>query len=256
MKQAGKRFEELLKIMDLLLGPGGCPWDKKQTFRSLRQYVIEEAYEVVDAIEKKDKKRIAEELGDLLLLVLFLSKLGEESKEFNIIDVIEKISEKMIRRHPHVFGKEVAKTPEDVLKRWGRIKRDEGRRFLFDGIPKNLPALIQAYRISEKASHAGFDWEKSEDVMKKVEEEFAELKEALKRKKGIDQELGDLLFALANLARWLKRNPEFSLRRANKRFMNRFTYMEKEITRMKKEIHQMSPEELDKLWERAKQRFP
>lgn len=258
MQDIGENFKKLVEIMARLRSPSGCPWDRKQTFKTLRQYVIEEAYEVVDAIDTKDYKKIADELGDLLMQVVFLSQLAKEIKKFDINDVINAISEKMLRRHPHVFGNETAKTPEDVLKKWGRIKKAEGRKFLLQGIPDHLPALLQAYRIGQKASHVGFDWEKSEDVLKKIEEEIQELKIVLrkKNKKAIEEELGDILFSIVNLARWLGKNPELVLRKTNKKFIKRFTRMEKLLIKQKKEIHELDIRELDRLWEMAKEKYP
>jgi tetrapyrrole methylase family protein/MazG family protein len=257
MNKTGEKFVALVKIMERLRGPSGCPWDRKQNFSTLRQYVIEEAYEVVDAIESNDFEKICDELGDLLMQVVFISRLAKEKGKFDINDVIKAITEKMLRRHPHVFGNETAKTPEDVLKKWGRIKRAEGRKFLLHGIPKHLPALLQSYRIGQKASHAGFDWTKKEGVVKKIEEEINELKKAMKKNKGseIEEELGDVLFSIVNLARWLGMNPEFILRKTNKKFINRFTYMENLLIRQKKEIHEVDLKELDSLWEKAKKKY-
>ncbi len=257
MKETGKNFEKLVEIMERLRSPSGCPWDRKQNFSTLRQYVIEEAYEVLDAIDEKDFRKICEELGDLLMQVVFLSQLAKEKNRFDINDVIKAITEKMLRRHPHVFGNEIAKTPDDVLKRWGRIKKAEGRKFLLQGIPGHLPALLQAYRIGEKAAHVGFDWIKREDVLKKIEEEIKELKIALKKrnKKAIGEEIGDILFSIVNLARWLRKNPEFLLRKTNKKFIKRFTEMEKILKRKKKDIHEVELEELDRLWEMTKKKY-
>jgi len=255
MKKIGENLETLVKIMERLRGPSGCPWDRKQNFSTLRQYVIEEAYEVVDAIETKDFIKICEELGDLLMQVVFISQLAKEKNKFDINDVIKTISEKMWRRHPHVFGNESAKTPDDVLKKWGRIKKTEGRKFLLHGIPQHLPALLQSYRIGEKASHVGFDWVKMEDVLKKIEEEIIELKTALKKKnkRAIEEELGDILFSIVNLARWLGKNPEFILRKTNKKFIKRFTRMEKLMMREKKEFHEVDIKKLDSWWEKVKE---
>ncbi len=257
MKNIGKNFESLTKIMERLRSPSGCPWDRKQNFSTLRQYVIEEAYEVVDAIEAKDFKRICDELGDLLMQVVFLSQLAKEKGKFEINDVIRAISEKMIRRHPHVFGNETAKTPDDVLKKWGRIKRGEGRKFLLQGIPKHLPALLQSYRIGQKASHVGFDWKKKEDVLRKVEEELRELKIALKKKdkRAIEEELGDILFSIVNLSRWLGKNPEFVLRKTNRKFIKRFTWMERELMRQKRDFNEIDLKEMDLLWEKTKKKY-
>lgn len=257
MSRTGKNFEKLLRIMERLRGKNGCPWDRKQNFLTLRQYVIEEAYEVVSAIEKKNYDELCDELGDLLLQVIFLSQLAKEKGIFNINDVIQSITEKMLRRHPHVFGNEYAGTPEDVLKKWGKIKRAEGRKFLLHGIPESLPALLQAYRLGQKAEHVGFDWKRREDVLKKIEEELKEFKKSLKKRdrRKIEEELGDVLFSIANLARWIKINPEFSLRKANKKFIKRFTQMEKLLKKIHKEIHDADMKELDKLWEKAKEKY-
>ncbi len=253
----GKNFETLVQIMERLRSPSGCPWDRKQNFSTLRQYVIEEAYELLDAIDERNFRKICDELGDLLMQVIFLSQLAKEKNRFNINDVIKAITEKMWRRHPHVFGNETAKTPDDVLKKWGRIKKREGRKFLLQGIPKHLPALLQAYRIGEKASQVGFDWIKREDVLKKIEEEIKELKIALKKgnKKAIGEELGDILFSIVNLARWLRKNPEFLLRKTNKKFIRRFTEMEMLLMKEKKDFYEVDLKELDRLWKRAKEKY-
>ncbi len=257
MKKTGKNFETLVQIMERLRSPSGCPWDRKQNFSTLRQYVIEEAYELLDAIDERNFRKICDELGDLLMQVIFLSQLAKEKNRFNINDVIKAITEKMWRRHPHVFGNETAKTPDDVLKKWGRIKKREGRKFLLQGIPKHLPALLQAYRIGEKASQVGFDWIKREDVLKKIEEEIKELKIALKKgnKKAIGEELGDILFSIVNLARWLRKNPEFLLRKTNKKFIRRFTEMEMLLMKEKKDFYEVDLKELDRLWKRAKEKY-
>jgi len=253
-----KNFIKLLEIMELLRSAKGCPWDRKQTFLSLRQYVIEEAYEVIDAIEKGDYKLLCDELGDLLMQVVFLSQIGKEKNKFDINRVIEAIIQKMIRRHPHVFGEEKALTPEDVLEKWGAIKRSEGRQFILEGIPSALPALLQAFRIGQKVGHAGFDWEKPEGVIKKIEEELQELRKALnsRRKKEIEKEYGDLLFSMVNLARWLRFNPELALRKTNRKFIKRVNYMEKILQRRNQAMQSVSAKYLETLLERAKKRYP
>ncbi|HEY4715753.1 MAG TPA: nucleoside triphosphate pyrophosphohydrolase [bacterium] len=258
MPLSAKEFINLIKIMKKLRSKQGCPWDREQTFVSLRQYVIEEAYEVVDAIESGSPDALMDELGDLLMQVVFLSRIAAEKKQFTIKDVISTINRKMVRRHPHVFGNEIAKTSDDVLKKWGRIKHAEGRKHLLDGIPKKLPALLQAFRIGQKASHVGFDWENFKSVIKKMEEEFVECKKAVKKrnKKNIVAELGDVFFSLVNISRWLGVNPEFALRETNKKFKKRFKFIEDYLGMQKRSVNNARSNELDHLWEAAKKRFP
>ena len=248
MKEFDRLFEVMKKVRE------NCPWDKKQDHNSLMQYLIEETYEVVEAIEQKDDENLKEELGDLLIQIIFHSLLAQEKSKFSMEDVMNSISEKLIRRHPHVFSDKVVSGEEEVLHNWEKIKISEGKKSVLQGVPKSLPALLKALRIQTKASRVGFDWEIYEDVMEKVEEEFEELKEASKSKDNdkIEEELGDLLFSIVNISRFLKINPEDALRRTINKFIKRFTLIEQEITKQGKKLEDASLEEMDKIWEKSK----
>lgn len=254
-------LDSLVTVMEALLGPGGCPWDREQTHSSLRPYLIEETYEVIEALDKGDMDKFADELGDLLLQVVFHAALAEQGEYFNINDVILKITQKMIRRHPHVFGEEKVKTTGEVLVNWEEIKRQEARdddqeiESYLAGVPLAMPALLRASKIQSKASRVGFDWPSIEGVKSKVCEEFGELEEALARRdqEGVFEELGDLLFAVVNLARYLKIDPEGALSRTIDKFIQRFNYIEKKGIETGRELLQMSLEEMDHWWEEAKQ---
>ncbi len=249
-----KLFKQLLEIMNTLRSPGGCPWDREQTHASLKPYCIEEAYEVIDAIEKGDDSELASELGDLLLQVVFHAQLASEEDRFSMADVLSSINEKLIRRHPHVFRKEEGDEVEnakEVLGRWAEIKKTEGKKAILDGIPKDLPALLRASRVGEKAASVGFDWRRKEDVWKKIEEEMEELDQAQSHEKR-DEEFGDLLFAFTNLARHLHIDSETSLRKATLKFEGRFQKMEELCKLQGKEVKECSYEELDDLWNQVK----
>jgi len=252
-------FLRLIGIMRTLRSPEGCPWDREQTHETLKQYCIEEAYEVVDAIDHGDPAALKGELGDLLLQIVFHAQLAQESGKFNIVDVVDGLNEKLVRRHPHVFcrrdgdRKEEANTSEEVLDRWGKIKKEEGRENVLDGIPRSMPALQRAARTGEKAARVGFDWKDSKGVLEKVMEEFRELDEAGKDPQKLEEEFGDLLLSLASLARHLKLDPEGALRKATDKFEKRFRWMEQETRVSGIELSKMSPEDLDALWNRAKQ---
>ncbi|MGB9807368.1 MAG: nucleoside triphosphate pyrophosphohydrolase [Thermosulfidibacteraceae bacterium] len=249
-------FDRLVWIMKELRAK--CPWDRVQTWDSLKPYIIEEAYEVVSAIEERNVQKLKEELGDLLLQVVFQSEIASESKEFDIYGVIEFLCEKLIRRHPHVFGDLNVEDKEEVLENWEKIKSSEkkSRESLLDGVPDSLPALLSAYRLQEKASRVGFDWGDITSVWKKVEEELGELKEAVEKgsRDNIEAELGDLLFAIANLARFLDVDPESALRMCNRRFKERFKYIEESLREKGLKWGDVNLEYLDKLWEEAKER--
>jgi MazG family protein len=232
-----------------------CPWDRKQTFDSLRKLTIEETYELAEAITKKDYEGIKEESGDLLLHVLFYSILGEEINKFNIVDVIEFLSKKLISRHPHVFGDTVAKDAETVLKNWEKIKlKEKGKKSVLSGVPASLPAVVKALRLQEKASGIGFDWEKKEDVWKKVEEELNEVKLSAKKtdKEKLEGEIGDLLFSIINAARLYGIDAENALEKTNQKFIHRFNYIEDKAKEDGKTIADLNLKEMDKYWDEAK----
>lgn len=242
-------FEELLKIMEELRAK--CPWDKSQTHESLKKYLIEEAYELLDAIDSKDDKKLKEELGDLLLQVVFHSHIAKERGAFDIWDVIRELNKKLIDRHPHVFGCE---SPEEVLKNWEERKLKE-RESVLDGVPKNLPALMRSQRLQDRASLVGFDFERPEQALEKLMEEIEELKDAivLKDKRELEHELGDILTAVVELGRLLGLDAELCLQKANDRFERRFKYIEKKAKELGKNLKDMSLEEMDKLWMEAKE---
>ncbi|MBI5183356.1 MAG: nucleoside triphosphate pyrophosphohydrolase [Nitrospinae bacterium] len=251
-------FDKLVDIMERLRGQEGCPWDLEQTRESLKPFLIEETYEVLEAIDEDNPEKIKEELGDLLYQIIFYARIASERGEFDIYDVIDKIHDKMIRRHPHVFKEEKIDDSKKVLKRWEEIKRKEknniGRRSVLDGIPKELPSLLRAQILQEKASRVGFDWEHIDQVFEKVEEEMEEFRKAFSQKntKEMENEIGDLLFALVNIARFIEVNPEDALRKTLSRFIKRFRYIEEEIAKEGRDIKEVSLEEMDSIWERAK----
>lgn len=253
-KDIGKRFEKLVEIMRKLRAPGGCPWDREQTPQSIAPYLLEETYEALEAIDKGDHENTREELGDVLLQVVFQSQMADEAGYMNVGDVIDSISNKLIRRHPHVFGDAKVKSSAHVLQNWEKIKKTEGKKSMLGGVPKSLPALLKAYRLGQKASRVGFDWTDVEGVLAKIEEEARELHEANKsgKKKDIEHEYGDLLLILANLGRFLEIDPETALRKATQRFIDRFNWMERKIAKKKLDMHELSPKEWDELWEEAK----
>ncbi|MFB3850390.1 MAG: nucleoside triphosphate pyrophosphohydrolase [Acidobacteriota bacterium] len=250
-----ENFARLVEIMEKLRGPKGCPWDKAQKREDLKTYLLEETYEVLDAINEKSDEKLKEELGDLLLQIVFHAQISKEEKKFDIEDVCKEINEKLIRRHPHVFSDVEAKTPDIVLKNWEKIKKGEKKgKSALEGVPKIFPALLKAYRLQEKAGRVGFDWEETRQVEKKVKEELRELQEAIKdgEKQKIREELGDLLFAIVNLSRFLKIDPEDALQSANEKFIRRFKSIEKKASASGKELHGMTLAEMDALWEEAK----
>lgn len=248
-------FGRLLDVMDRLREE--CPWDRKQTNESLRPNTIEETYELCDALIKNDVHDICKELGDVLLHVVFYGRIGEEKQQFDIADVCNKLCDKLIFRHPHVYGDTVAKTAEQVLESWEQIKLKEkdGNKSVLSGVPEALPSLIKAYRIQDKARNVGFDWEDRQDVWKKVREELGELEAELNRedKERSTEELGDFLFSVINAARLYKLNPDNALEKTNRKFINRFNYIEAHSIKMGKPLNEMSLEEMDRLWEEAKQ---
>ncbi len=246
-------FCRLVEIMAKLRAPDGCPWDRKQTEKSLVKYLLEETYEVVDAIEEGNPEKLKEELGDLLLQVVFLAQIAREKGQFTIEDVAKFIGDKLISRHPHVFGSEKFETAQEVLEHWDSFKKKEKKKLL-DGVPVSSPALLEAYLIGERAARVGFDWEKAEDVFEKIEEEINELREAVKKGEGTEEEMGDVLFSLANLARKLNVNPELALKKTNRKFRERFGKIEKEAEKRGKELRELSLKDMDEIWEAAKKK--
>lgn len=251
-KQAIESFERLLDIMDELREK--CPWDRKQTFETLRHLTIEETYELADAIIENDTDEIKKEVGDLLLHIVFYAKIGSEENAFDIKSVIDSLNEKLIRRHPHIYGDEKVENSEQVKENWEQIKLKEGIKSTLSGVPKTLPALVKAYRIQDKARGVGFDWDNSQQVWEKVEEEIEELKEEVRNnnKEKIKQEFGDTLFALINYARFIDVNPETALERTNKKFINRFQFIEEKALQQGRSLKDMTLEEMDKIWNEAK----
>jgi len=232
-----------------------CSWDSVQTHDSIKANTLEEAYEVVEAIDEKNYPELKIELGDLLLHIVFHSVIAEELNNFNIDDVIETISKKLIRRHPHVFGDVKVENNDDITRNWETIKLQEGRNSVLEGVPKHLPELHKAYRLQEKAAKVGFDWEKKEDVWCKVLEEIEEMKEAEKQNniEYIEEEMGDLLFSLVNYSRFIGINPANALRRTNEKFTKRFQYIENELAKIDKKIYNANLTEMDKYWEESKE---
>jgi len=250
-----KAFGELLDIMDEIREK--CPWDKKQTIESLRHLTIEETYELGDAILDNDLEEIKKELGDLLLHIVFYAKIASENNNFDIEGVIKGINKKLIHRHPHVFSDTVAKTEEEVAKNWEKLKLNEGRKSILEGVPRSLPALVKASRIQDKAASAGFDWDKSEQVFEKVQEEVEELHQEViaNNPSKIESEFGDVLFSLINYARFINVDPESALERTNKKFIQRFQFIEKEALKEGKQISEMTLSEMDVHWEKSKSFF-
>ena len=256
--ETGKKFEELVRIMAKLRAPDGCPWDREQTFKDINPYMLEEVHEVMEAIDRNDMNALKEELGDLLLHIVFHAQMADEAKCFNIDDVVDAINEKLVRRHPHVFGEHSAKDSDEVIKNWEQIKIREGKekkkKSILAGVPQEFPALLKAFRLGEKASRVNFDWPDAEGIIDKLNEEIRELKEAQAQKKpeAIEHEFGDILFTLANAGRFLNVNPEEALRKTTNRFMKRFQWMEAELEKRGESMKDKSAEELDALWNEAK----
>jgi XTP/dITP diphosphohydrolase len=248
-------FSRLLDIMDELREK--CPWDKKQTLESLRHLTIEETYELADAILNNDLQEIKKELGDVLLHIVFYSKIGSEQKAFDIADVANSISDKLIHRHPHIYGDVKVLNEEDVKRNWEELKLKEGKTSVLEGVPKSLPAVVKASRIQEKVAGVGFDWEKPEQVWEKVQEELSELNEEIKtgNKENTEKEFGDVLFSMINYARFIGINPENALEKTNKKFINRFQYLEQAAKEEGKDITNMSLTEMDVYWEKSKEFF-
>ncbi|MBV9760373.1 MAG: nucleoside triphosphate pyrophosphohydrolase [Acidobacteriaceae bacterium] len=256
--EAGRKFAELMRVMAKLRAPGGCPWDRRQTFETIKPYLLEETYEVMDAIDRRDWQGLAEELGDLLLQPVFFAAMAAEEGLFEISDSLEAINQKLVRRHPHVFGNATAETPEDVKLRWDEIKKGEkaargaaAEASVLDGVPRNLPALVEAEKISHKAAGLGFEWPEIGGVLEKLQEEAAELARAQNEgdKAHVEHEIGDLLFTLVNLSRFLKVDPEQALRKTNARFRRRFAHVEKQAGG---ELADVPLERMEQWWQEAK----
>lgn len=251
-------FSDLLGIMALLRSEEGCPWDREQTHESLKRYLIEETYEVLEVIDLNDKKRLCEELGDLLLQIVFHAQIASEEGSFDVNDVITGICRKMIMRHTHVFGEDKASTPDEVVDNWEAIKKREkgikSHTGVLKDVPANLPALIRSYKVQQKAAQVGFDWDNIDDVLNKVDEEIKELKDVYNSKnvERITDEMGDVFFALVNLARFLKIQPELALTGTINKFIKRFEYIEQESIKAGRNLEDMTLSEMDELWNKAK----
>ena len=251
-------FEELVDVIATLRGENGCPWDREQTHETLKSTLIEETYETLEAIDAGDPKKLKEELGDLLLNIMLQAQIAAEHKDFDIYAVIETLTEKLIRRHPHVFGDVNVEDSDEVVKNWEEIKRQEAgyedRQSVLDGIPNALPTLLRAQKIQNRAARVGFDWDKLADVVAKVDEELEEVKESIKadEPEAISAELGDLFFAIVNVARFMEIQAEETLRNANRKFMTRFKWMEAELERRGTSFEAQDLESLDEIWEEAK----
>lgn len=252
----GDEFLRLVKIMDELREK--CPWDKKQTIQTLRQQTIEETYELADAITSEDWPGIKEEIGDLMLHMLFYAKIGSEKQEFTLQDALAGISDKLIARHPHIYGDVKVENEADVKRNWEKLKLQEGKKSVLSGVPRSLPALVKAMRLQEKAKQVGFEWDYKEQVWEKVEEEMGELQEAvdLGSQEKMEEELGDLLFSIINYARFLRIDPENALERTNRKFMSRFTRMEELAEKEGNSLVNMNLEEMDAIWNRVKKEQP
>ena len=250
-------FDRLLTIMDELREK--CPWDQKQTMESLSHLTIEETYELVDSVLDKDMKEIKGELGDLLLHIVFYSKIASETNDFDIIDVINSICDKLIERHPHIYGDEIVNDEQDVKRNWEKIKLKSGKRTVLQGVPKSLPAMVKATRIQEKVKGVGFDWDNKEQVFEKVKEEFTELHNEIKltdNQEKIEKEFGDVLFSMINYARFIGVDPETALERTNKKFIGRFNYLEQEVKNNNMDLIKMTLKEMDLIWNESKTKFP
>jgi tetrapyrrole methylase family protein / MazG family protein len=267
--RAGTWFDRLVALQARLRAPDGCPWDREQTHSTLRTYLIEEAYEVLEALESGDDEKFAEEMGDLLLQIVFHSQIATEERRFSVSDVIREVHEKMVRRHPHVFGDKRAKDAAEVLKNWHQIKAQErkakaeedgsaaktsGSESALDGVPRNLPATLEALQLTKKAARTGFDWEDAEGILEKLGEESAELRHTLEAKNSgeVEEELGDFLFAAVNLARFLHVDPEIALKKANAKFVRRFHEMERRAAATGRKFPDVSRAEKESLWDLAK----
>lgn len=251
-----EKIKKLIDIMTALRSEKGCPWDREQTRDSLKPFLLEETYEVLEALDDEDPDKLKEELGDLLFQIVFHCQIAKEKNEFDISDVIDKISEKMVKRHPHVFAKARYKSKEELYTHWEEEKKREGkkRKSVLEGVPKALPSLLRAQKLQKKASRVGFDWKKTEDAFEKLEEELREFRHALKKKKQreIEDELGDIFFMLVNISRFVGVNPEDALRKTISKFISRFRYIEMKAAEKKRTLSEMTLQEMDALWDEAK----
>ncbi|MDP7058218.1 MAG: nucleoside triphosphate pyrophosphohydrolase [Nitrospinaceae bacterium] len=258
MSDATESFRKLIEIVDTLMGENGCPWDNVQTRESLKPYLVEETYEVLEALDTNDPDQIKDELGDLLYQILFHSKISSKSNEFDIKDVLDNLKEKMVRRHPHVFKEGPINTPDQVIERWEEIKKEEkthsNHPSILDSVPKQLPSLLKAQKLQKKAAKEGFDWDEISDVFDKLDEEIAEFKSAVLEGKDTDiqSELGDILFVLVNIAKFKKIDAEEALRSTNNKFIKRFQHIEQEVAKQGKTLKETSLEDMEHHWQNAK----
>jgi len=258
MSDATESFRKLIEIVDTLMGENGCPWDNVQTRESLKPYLVEETYEVLEALDTNDPDQIKDELGDLLYQILFHSKISSKNNEFDIKDVLNNLKEKMVRRHPHVFKEGQINTPDQVIERWEEIKKEEkthsNHPSILDSVPKQLPSLLKAQKLQKKAAKEGFDWDEISDVFDKLDEEIAEFKSAVLEGKdtNIQSELGDILFVLVNIAKFKKIDAEEALRSTNNKFIKRFQYIEQEVAKQGKTLKETSLEDMERYWQNAK----
>lgn len=258
MKKERYSYEDLLEIMSTLRAPHGCPWDREQDHKSLKRYLIEEAYEVLDAIDDESPAKLCDELGDLLLQVVFHAQIAKENKQFDFSDVVHGVSTKMINRHRHVFGQEEAETSDDVMSIWEKVKKEEKglktQTQVLKEIPGNLPALMRSFKVQQKAAQVGFDWDDVKDAMVKIKEEFGELEKAYEKdnKENIEEELGDLLFAVVNVSRFLKVQPELALTATVNKFIRRFEFVEESAAKEGKSLQDMTLAEMDAFWDQSK----
>jgi MazG family protein len=265
-KDLDGQFSELVQIMKRLRGPGGCPWDRKQSFDSIKAYLLEETYEVMDAIDRRDWAGLSDELGDLLLQPVFFAQMASEAGYFSIADCLAAINAKLIRRHPHIFADAVAETAEDVKQKWDEIKAqerlekgvDNRNHSVLDGVLRSFPALVEASQLSRKAAGEGFEWPEIDGVIDKLQEEASELAEARQslNQEEVEHEIGDMFFTLVNLARFLRVDPEQALRKTNQRFRNRFAYVERKLSERGVKTSEAMLEEMEELWQEAKRQSP
>jgi tetrapyrrole methylase family protein/MazG family protein len=252
-----RSFDDLVALMTTLRGSNGCPWDRKQTLASLKPFIVEESYEVVDAIDRDDRQALQEELGDFLLQAVFVAEIAREEGSFTIDDAVTAIYDKLVRRHPHVFGDVEANDAEQVLVNWEKLKNEERKtenKGVLSGVPQSLPALLKASRLTEKAARVGFDWRRAEDVFAKIDEEIGELRDAVAERdpQKIHDEIGDLLFTIANIARKLEASAEEALQSSNRKFRRRFEAMERAVRADGRNLDQLTLEQMDALWDEAK----